>query len=134
MENRVIKFRVWDGDKMYYDLDIIGFISCFATKFGRDYLHNSMQWDDEKGDLFCYFKHLMQFTGLTDKSGKDIYEADIVRTESGKNMIVKWNDWFAGWYLDRDDYKHCHWFGESCDPKNCEVIGNVHENPELLNF
>ena len=64
-----------------------------------------------------------QFTGLHDKNGKEIYEGDIVTDGVGKYKII-YDLKLAGYQpycIFRDD------------PENyCEVIGNIYENPELL--
>lgn len=73
-----------------------------------------------------------QYTGLKDKNGKEIYEGDILRTETDKPMVVSWNEKFASFCLWREGWAFNHFFGEACDPERCEVIGNIHENPELL--
>lgn len=101
---REIKFRAWIyiEDKMQYE-SLFG-----AEKFGgRD----------------C---EIMQFTGLLDKHGKEIYEGDIMETESG-TCVVKWYDKGAcfRWMF----------VGDSESPLNYdyrEIIGNIYENPELL--
>lgn len=60
---------------------------------------------------------LMQFTGLHDRNGKEIYEGDIVKLYHDK----------LGVYWDKDGHwSHCGLLDLS------EVIGNIHENPELL--
>lgn len=73
-----------------------------------------------------------QFTGLLDKNGKKIFEGDIVLSPSGKPMVISWNKKFASFCLDRKGWAFSHWFGEACDPQEIEIIGNIHENPELL--
>jgi len=82
---------------------------------------------------------LMQYTGLKDKNGKEIYEGDIVRGPSEID-VVKWDV-----YIDSDSHassgfllwgfrsiqKHPCDVSED-DPVDCEVIGNIYENPDLL--
>ena len=69
-----------------------------------------------------------QFTGLLDKNGKEIYFDDIVRNKYGDIGCVIW---FSDWSLRVD------WGGGDIhfiDPEwGLEVIGNIHDNPELLN-
>ena len=76
-----------------------------------------------------------QYTGLKDKNGKRIFEGDICRnTRTGEIVSVKWHGIMAGyvWNKRRAD-GFLFDFGElfrACD--KYEVIGNIHDNPELL--
>lgn len=77
---------------------------------------------------------LAQFTRLTDKNGVKIFDGDILKTATGEPMIVGWSYKFASFVLNRKGWAFSHWFGENCNPEDCEVIGNIHDNPELLNL
>ena len=76
-----------------------------------------------------------QYTGLKDKSGKRMCEGEICRnTRTGESVSVKWHGTMAGyvWNKRRAD-GFLFDFGElfrACD--KYEVIGNIHDNPELL--
>lgn len=75
-----------------------------------------------------------QFTGLTDKNGEKIFEGDIVITNKfnnpSKKYIVKYNLSFASFIgEDKNEMFFTTFDGDSND---FEVIGNVHDNPELL--
>ena len=80
---------------------------------------------------------LMQFTGLTDKNGKEIYEGDIIKdtyTQVGHTVYIYWNNGWCQWECmnvkknpDLEHIDDARW-----DLHNCEVIGNIYENPELL--
>ena len=84
---------------------------------------------------------IMQFTGLTDKKGREIYEGDIVKFDipSSKPFFVKWDA--GGFIVDRDDVptstEKAHWlkhghFLAMWHIEGSEIIGNIFENPELL--
>ena len=88
----------------------------------------------------------MQFTGLLDKNGKEIYEGDVVRTEyfegeqrDSKGRVKR----EEGWYVSRRKpvviiwraAKHTTGYNLGPIPKGKtrrEIIGNIYENPELL--
>jgi len=75
---------------------------------------------------------IMQYTGLLDKNGVEIYEGDIVKEEgySGLTFEVKWNPDSAGYYMPKEyDEEYSYPLSES----ELEIIGNVYENKELLN-
>jgi hypothetical protein len=67
----------------------------------------------------------MQYTGLKDTKGKDIYEGDVIESPADRGVVEFLNGQFVVRY--RDGYQDVG-FAPSCD----EVIGNVYENPELL--
>lgn len=74
-----------------------------------------------------------QFTGLLDKNGKEIYEGDIINTVTGKPMVIGWSKRFASFTIERDGWAFKHFFGEAMESNDIEVIGNIFENPNLLN-
>lgn len=74
---------------------------------------------------------LMQCIGLKDKYGKLIFEKDIVVDNERDKAIIEYNNLHACFQFNfGDDYRE---FGESdVDIEQCEIIGNIYENPELL--
>ena len=64
---------------------------------------------------------VVQFTGLQDKNGKDIYEGDVYMIDECK-IIVEIPDFFYNIESEMN----------SLEEKDIEIIGNIHENPELL--
>ncbi len=136
---RDIKFRAWDK-KTKVMIPFTNMWICdeysslsFDGPDGSEYVGIDALpggWHDDSPIESFY--EIMQYTGLKDKNGKEIYEGDIVR--------VYYNDKFKGGvavirYLGRsfcmsqakdDTELDCVWFNI------CEVIGNVYESPELL--
>ena len=72
---------------------------------------------------------LCAYTGLKDKNGKLIWENDILN--SG-NLVVTWREELASYCLTKKGWMYQHFFGEAVDACDCEVIGNIFDNPELM--
>jgi uncharacterized phage protein (TIGR01671 family) len=74
-----------------------------------------------------------QFTGLTDKNGKKVFEGDIVvfrtRTSTFKPLYVRWYAETAQFLVTTNDCVRSYPMDRSWE---YEVIGNIHDNPELL--
>lgn len=124
---RQIKFRVWENPQLEYNQDGSNGIG-FA---GRMWIDNDPKfWAEcmmnEKDEYV-----LMQFTGLFDKNGKEIFEGDIIRNNSmewwqsdGRTFnqeviydLTKLPTQRGEWSIDVEDY---------------EISGNIYQNPELL--
>ena len=76
-----------------------------------------------------------QYTGLQDKNGKRIFEGDICRnTKTGEIVSVKWHGTMAGFvWRRREENSNLSDFGELFRVHDkYEVIGNIHDNPELM--
>lgn len=75
---------------------------------------------------------LMQYTGLKDRHGKDIYEGDIVAIKDTNNHVVHFHNGMSGWFTGEKE-SICQ-YGLGLIHNQSEVIGNVLENEELLNL
>lgn len=126
---REIKFRAWTGLKMEYDV-VAGQLGTFYVA-GLDPEDTSCL--SPYNTIYDKSTPIMQFTGLHDKNEKEIYEGDIVNFHDEICQIL-WEESGACFYIStiRDDQNE--WidrFNLNIS-KNCEVIGNIYENPELL--
>ena len=122
--SREIKFRAWNGSMLYKAslLDEHG----YAYENWRDYEDGT-----PKSNI------LMQYTGVKDKNGKEIYEGDILtngRKHTQKMHLqafkVHYRDDLPGTVCIND--QPIYWDGQKIEIDKLEVIGNIYENPELL--
>ncbi|MGJ3931933.1 YopX family protein [Lactiplantibacillus argentoratensis] len=131
----MIKFIAWDNENGFY---------LYNVQDAYDTLSGFVKYDDGNNaeyDEDCFGSFLdnkryavEQFIGLKDVNGKDIYVGDVLKTESGRIQIVDKgvlasdrDNIISGFYANNinDDKPHTFSYDD-------EIIGNVHENPELL--
>lgn len=126
---RQIKFRAWDTRTKEW---------C-----GGFCIEKGGLWKEGSNDSWVDLQHseiikLMQFTGLLDKNGKEIYEGDILRTGN----LKRYNDktdiaevrWFRGGFMlhlnGNFGYRDIERYDN--DSQLYKIIGNIYENPDLL--
>ena len=112
----MIKFRAWDKDEHEYFIDgsagtLFNLVCCddLSMMIPDNYI-----WE--------------QFTGLKDVNGKEIYIGDIVKY---RNLDEKYQYLKIRW-LQQDCMVDAGGYRIDIVARRCEVIGNVHTNPELL--
>lgn len=101
-----IKFRAWHED---------------AKEYCEGINSNIFRWVEDGQPVV-----IEQFTGIRDCNGVEIYEGDLVK-------------FYEGWRIDIAEVRYSdiygYWFANNCEGgrfKSCQVIGNIHQNPELL--
>lgn len=155
--DRSLKFRAWDGKRMIYDGDRVKpshleghqdkyFSGAIVTNHGVEIWFYESQLPDAKDGYFDHrtsipVRSIQQYTGLTDKNGKEIYEGDVVRI-----LYTDWvnqSRWVQGtvvydsdrFVIDLGEHPMGGRNTGDLDPGTHgwrEVVGNIYQHPELL--
>lgn len=106
---REIKFRSWNGESMQH--------GGFSIRATGDVLADSLHG--------AHPISVMQYTGLKDTNGVEIYDGDILECDEHYYYQISWSE------------KHSCWYASDCGglddlPSSVNVIGNIYQNPDLL--
>lgn len=128
---REIKFRVWNGESMLSHKD---YQFLLFGDSGYQAFSNNLDGENEyTNSLESEEWVLMQYTGLKDKNGVEIYEGDILKCDfdDGDPAIgfVCWSNMEGGYIYNTRGCGIC--FNEFYAKRLSEVIGNIYENPEM---
>lgn len=122
MENRIIKFRAFTQEG---EMIPVGDIEFFTTETYR-----------VNGEIPIGNGKLMQFTGLTDRNGKEIYEGDLVKGKvwdwkEERISKVEFDDIFCGYMPFVEEHDTCE-DSYRLQPNEVEVIGNIYQDKNLI--
>ena len=111
---REIKFRAWEKN-------LKQIIPVHNIDFEARMINTGGPWR-HFGEI-----ELMQYTGLHDKNGREIYEGDILYDSGEYYSPVIWSKEYAGWFIQTYDGPE-----PLYEQGNVIICGNIHDNPELL--
>lgn len=126
---RSLKFRAWDGDRYWYNIVPSPIRSRTIDICKEITSHEPEYWN--MVDVIEGVKAVEQYTGLKDKNGKEIYEGDVANIQGIKYYV---DFEHGGFWFNNDNLK---WkanrpFTHFQEINDTEVIGNTHENADLM--
>ena len=136
--NRKIKFRAWSKEYKRWATheELLGVIPVSATVLSPSTITVCAKNDDDEDEWIP-----LQFTGLLDKNGKEIYEGDILASKYDKRPFeIIWKDGIGDlqqevgfWMLNKFTNSVFMIHQGHINDRKLEIIGNIYESPELLN-
>ena len=123
------RYRAWDNVKkeMFKDTFAI-------TESGQVVVVEQESVASSPDYVFVDHLVIMQSTGIKDKNGKEIFEEDIL-DYNGRKALVRWHGSYASFiytFADELQKRNPEWKPLYLAYMKCEIIGNIYENPELL--
>lgn len=133
--NREIKYRAWlKAEKIMVTVEEINFYDETFAYIFDNYAEVEQEWIEED----IQNVELLQYTGLKDKTGKDIYEGDIIRYFS---EVMSKKEWICSVEVigatfavrtGKKSYMDGSFLNRLSKDEKLEIIGNIYENPNLL--
>lgn len=123
-----LKFKVWDREKEIFLKDVFIGSDGQLYQFSKDTMFGAaITFLDSEN------KKILQFTGLRDKNGYEIYEGDIVNLK-GDLYTVSWHGCFSSFDMTNIDkakhYKDLYYLNK--DFEKSVIVGNIYQNREML--